>query len=356
MVRKVFLSALIALVTFSVFLDDWGSSMIADKYKWLPTECADYNYPMRIIEAKLIFKDKDYASIPNAKDVNNGWGEVGSTYLVGEHLKPIPEKLMILWFSFAEDKFYSGVFDLPYEKMKALFEEGYIHPSDGKKVTYDRIMVGIAPEGEISVWLSGAIVTEVANFQAQPAKVDWVKMSDNPDVSRRDYVRIMLDSVLEGMPASLDKRGVPHSIWRTPQEIAKLGVPHGLWEMYRERYFWEPSIAGLSRPSRIWIKSWNGEKHYFDFPVSEFKRKASVVPSRIKIDWRDPKGRRFGADITFEEQEVFKAFKKFNKHNPNEILKLQIEIGDISPTVGVSLRNSEFVLPLKLIKVDVYSL
>lgn len=329
--------------------------MAADEYKWLPTACADYNYPMQITDGKFIFKSGAFAPIPNKKIISNGWGEEGSIYMIGNHLKPIPEKMMISWFSYTEDKFYSGAFDLPYERMNSLFEEGFIDPVDGKKTTYDMIMVGLAPEGEISVWLSGGITAEVGNFQAKQANIDWREILDNPDVSRKDRIQRVLDRELgKDKLAYLDKRDIPYSPWRPPKEIAKLGIPHGLWKMYREKYSWEPIIAGISKPTRMWIKSFNGENYYIDFPMSALKRKPSAVPRRIKINWKAPSGGEFAANIIFDEQEIFKAFQKFNKHNANEVLMLQIEIGDKSPSVEVSLKNAEFILKLESSKVNIF--
>jgi hypothetical protein len=343
------------LTVFTWFvISDVGNVVMAENlYEWLPTESADYNYPMQIIEGKLIFKDKNFVLIPGDKVIGNGWGETGSIHLIVNELKPIPENLTITWFSFTEDKFYSGTFDLPYEKIRLLFEEGFIDPVNGKELTYSEIIVGLAPEGEISVWLSGRITTEIGNFQAKVANMDWVRVINKPDISRKDYIKMMLDEELGDKLAYLDKRDIPHSPWRTPDEIAKTGIHHGLWKMYREKYLWVPVIAGINKPTRMWIKSFNGENNYIDFPLSELKRKAAAVPRRIKIDWKTPAGGEFTASIIFDEQEIFQAFQKFSKSNTNEFLTLQIEIGDRSPSIGVSLKNSDRILKLASSKIKV---
>lgn len=354
MVKKVLLVTILTIFTFLVVFDVRKNAMAADEYKWLPTACADYNYPMQITDGKFIFKSKDFVHIPDKKIISNGWGEAGSIYMIGEHLKPIPEKMMISWFSYTENKFYSGVFDLPYEKIKLLFENGFIDPVDGKKATYDMIMVGLAPEGEVSVWLTGGITTEVGNFQAGQANINWSEILDNPDVSRENYIQDILEDELgKDKLAYLDKRDIPHSPWRTPEEIAKLGMRQGLWKAYRQRYSWEPVIAGISKPSRMWIKSFNGENYYIDFPVNKFKQEALALPRRIKINWVSPSGGKFTASIIFDEQEIFRAFQKLKKYNAKEVLKLQIEIGDKLPTVGAALKNSEFILKLDSGKIKI---
>jgi hypothetical protein len=186
--------------------------------------------------------------------------------------------------------------------------------------------------------------------------MDWVRVINNPDISRKDYIKIILDEELGDKLEFLNKRYIPHSPWRTPDNIAKIGVPHGLWKIYSDKYLWVPVIAGINKPSRMWIKSFNGENNYFDFPLSDLKRKAAAVPRRIKIDWRAPTGVEYTASIIFNEQEIFQAFQKFYIHDNNEFQKLQIEIGDKSPSIEVSLKNSDRILKLvsSKIKVDRY--
>jgi len=124
-----------------------------NRYEWLPTESSYENYPMRIIHGDFIFDDGTSLYIPGRKTIDNGWGEMGSIHIVGEKFKPLPTRIEISYFSFAEDKFYSGVFSLPYEKISNLFREGLRSPITGEKITYQNIIVGVAPAGEISIWL-----------------------------------------------------------------------------------------------------------------------------------------------------------------------------------------------------------
>jgi len=356
MARNIFSLIAFAIFLFLFLFGIRKNIMLTDKYEWLPTECADYNYPMQIIDGKFISKNTSYIYIPDKKIISNGWGNIGSIHIIGDNLKPIPDKLVISWFSFAEDKFYSGTFDLPYEKIKFLFEKGYTDPVDGKKTTYNMIMVGLAPEGEISVWLSGAIVTEISNFQAKETNIEWEQLIANPNISRKDYITaILTDEIGESKQAYLEKRNIPHSSWKTPQEIAKIGIPHGLWKMYREKYLWEPEIMGNSKPIRMWITTFNGEKNYIDFPSHKSKKEIAIVPKQINIEWKTTSGNEYMANIFFNEQEIFRAFKKFNEYNPNEILKLQLEISDTLHSINVSLKSSDFILKLDASKAMVYS-
>src|SRR5690625_5873636 len=83
-----------------------------------------------------------------------GLGVMFSSHIVGPDLKPLPDKLHIKYFSYLEDQFYEGNFDLPYEKILFLFREG---SKDKDNTEYNRIMVGVAPGGSVAVWLQGQI-------------------------------------------------------------------------------------------------------------------------------------------------------------------------------------------------------
>jgi hypothetical protein len=113
---------LAAVVMLNVLTVEGGNKM--DKYEWLPTESSFANFPMRIVTGDFIFNDGTSIYIPSSRIINNGWGVIGSTHIVGDKLKLLPAKIKIAWFSFVEDKFYSGVFTLPHDKIEILFKKG----------------------------------------------------------------------------------------------------------------------------------------------------------------------------------------------------------------------------------------
>jgi len=342
---------ILLLIIFGVL----GKTMAEEKYDWLPTESADYNYPMQIVDGRFLFHSQESVTIPNLKIVNNGWGNEGSTHLVGDSFKPIPKKLTISWFSYTEDKFYSGTFDLPYKKIQALFEKGYLNPVSGEKTTYSNIIVGMAPGGDVSLWLSGHITTEVANFIATQTDIAWERILENPDISRKDYIEMVLDNELgKKRYEYFKKRNLLSREWMTREDILKQGVPYEIWSMYRERYLWEVEIVGDSKPTKMWVKSFNGEKQHTKFLVDDVINKPLVVPQKIDISWRTPSGEGYSAVIVFEEKEIFQAFQKYHEYDASASLMLRIEIGDLSPSIELSIRSTEFILKLENIKTKIY--
>lgn len=107
-----------------------------DKFDWQASESAPRYYPMRILAGSLSYHDGSGSLyIPDGSDIDKGWGLGISSHVTGERLKPLPNRLGISFFSYTENQFYQGKFDLPYDKILKLFQEGYYSPNEGKHIT-----------------------------------------------------------------------------------------------------------------------------------------------------------------------------------------------------------------------------
>jgi hypothetical protein len=298
------------------------------RYEWLPTESSYRQYPMSIITGNLIFNDGTSIYIPNRKVMDNGWGKMGSIHIVGEKLKPLPVKIEISWFSYTEDKFYSGVFSLPYEKISNLFREGLRSPITGENITYQNIIVGVAPAGEISIWLmADGEVLLVANFRAKEEKIDWKYLTEDDEANRSVYIRETLEN-------SLGKEQF--------SELAKNGIPYAKLEAHGKQYSWNPLVTG-AKPTHLWLKTFNGECEFIDLVKGgPSRRNLRAIPKHIDIDWQDRYGTTFTGDITFDEDEVLKAYQKLSNGKTDHEFKLHLEINEKNPGIVMSLKDSQY--------------
>lgn len=332
---------ILILITLSMFLIPSQGENLMNKYRWYPTESAPKLYPMEIIKGDLIFSDGTSIYIPDHKIVNNGWGETNSTYISGDEEKPIPVKLEVSWFSYAEDKFFSGAYILPYEKILLLFDEGFISPVNGNKTTYNRIIVGLAPEGEISVWLTGeGVTTEVANFKAKETSLEWSTIIDNADISRKEYIDIVLEENVERSQL---------------EEVKTKGSPAGLWETYRQQTPWQIEVVG-SEPFAMWVKTFNGEQEFFNFSNSDNSRAHRSIPKNIKLNWEQTNQKKYTANIIFDEKEIIQAHKKLIAGRPDHELTFQLEISEQSHTVDVFIKDDKFILKLENSEIKRYKM
>lgn len=299
-------------------------------FKWLPTECAPADYPMYLVRATLELQGGGQVAVPDQRDVHNGWGLRGSTHIVGDMVKPVPQRLDIAWFSYTEDRFYQGAFALPTQVMTTLFARGI--PEDRatrKPAEFDRVIVGMAPEGCVSVWMaSGAEVLEVANFQAAPAELPWTKVLGNPDISRAVFIRMNLEKRLGAEGYS---------------RLQRQGIPRGLFQGYRTLYRWQPWVTGAGKPDGIRIRSRNGENAFISQKGAAIPRDMRPLPTEIELYWTSPDGTPRLARINFDEAETGASFQKLSRGSAATQLALHLEIS--SAGVGVSLRDEKFILP-----------
>jgi hypothetical protein len=275
-------------------------------HEWLPTECAPRRYPVQIVHGDLIFGDGG-VYIPDGRLVKNGCGEIGSTHIVGEDLKPLPTTLDLTWLSYAEDVFYSGEFTLDHDRLADMFTRGLQAPTRDERAAYGRIIVGMAPGGLISVWLAGAgIVHEVEAFTAQPCDVPWEEFAGQ-GVDRREFIR-------EGLLRVMSQAELDH--------LTEHGIPSGLYTRYRKQYVWGVQWLGRGAPQRAWVRARNGERDLirFDRPAA---RPTMAVPRQIDLEWTE-EDRSYCASIPFDDIEAMTAFEHLTKMDVQRPLIVQL--------------------------------
>lgn len=124
------------------------------KFEWDATESAPKRYPMEIIQGDFIYHGEKERGlyIPSGGTLTKGWGEPISSHTTSEDYKPLPDRLKIYFFSYAEKQFYKGEFDLPYDEMIAMFRKS-VEDNKDKPYPVFSIMAGIAPGGAVAVWV-----------------------------------------------------------------------------------------------------------------------------------------------------------------------------------------------------------
>lgn len=281
------------------------------KYDWLPTECAPKAYPMYVVRGVLTLEDGRYASVPSLRTTKKGWGSWGSTHVVGDELKALPVAADLQWFSWTENRFYRATFDLPREVIAKWFRDGLAVPRRGRKSQFDGVVVGMAPLGMATVWLSAySEKIEVAVSHGNEIELDWERLFPANPYSRPELIDRMLKGDL------------------TPQWIQHLrdhGPPPGQFESYRQLYRWAPWVTGGTAPTEMSIRSFNGEDAYIGAQGACIPRERRPVPRMVEIDWTNSLGVRRSADVVFDEDEVFAAFRFMAADRPDAPLALHFE-------------------------------
>lgn len=228
---------------------------------------------------------------------NGGWGNAGSVDFIKAEL---PDRIDLTWLSYVDNKFYTIDTEIPIEKIKELFEEGFYSKRGEEGVTepYKYINIGLAPKGMMVVWVAGVgKQVEVARFQAHETTIDpRVITEDEKYMFTKDYTKRSLTydgTISKYVREQLDKYGYP------PAEV---------YESYREKYLWKPKVIlpeGCKITS-VYMKMCNGEKEDpYDKPIEQKQR---AIPFMFEIFWSVGNGKKqqeFVSRIAFTKDVEF---------------------------------------------------
>lgn len=316
-------------ILFLIFFMIYSNSGEAvEKYKWQASESAPKNFPMKIVSGTLTTITNDLIYIPANSKIHLGWGLAISSHIVGDVLKSLPVKLQITFFSYTENIFYKGEFDLPYDKILALFKTGYYSQNIDADTTYTRIVTGVAPGGNVSVWLVGPNKTTQVFFgTAVKVDIDWRVINDNPNYSREEYVRLGVEEALS---------------YEALHTLHDYGVPIKKWLIYQQKYLWNPKIIGMELRDKFinTVTYFNGELDYIYYPIKTESNKAKrAVPKDIRFVWKETNEQNTLYEIFFDESEIFDVFEKLN--GSNDILELEIKLikDNNQKKLSVALKN-----------------
>ena len=269
----------------------------ATTFDWFAVATAPRDYPMEVIRGTFYYKGEDYGlDIPSGGTLNVGWGLSMSAYDVGPKFKPLPDRLEVTFYSYPERQVYRGSFELPYEKMLELFRDRLKNFPDKP---YGEILLGIAPGGVVSVWLSGYVTTEV--FFAHAEKIE---LSPNAAFGLPFQSQEQADHYIESALAE--------SV--TPEQlvyIKKYGPPFGAWDRFRQLFKWAPVYKDGKLPHDKELPGdfINGEQ----FKISaQFTDEYANTPKPL-LRWTNfraggPQGPIY--EVDFDEMELIEIFEK----------------------------------------------
>ena len=303
------------------------------KFHWLAQESAPREYPMRVIDGTFYYHNHNHGLyVPTAAKIGYLWGHGESVHVVGDDFKTLPDRIDIRFYSFWENKLYHGSFDLPYEKIMALFKEGVAR--DKEFPTFRYIVVGMAPGGAVAVWVGGKETREVFFGQAEPYEADMRNPMGSPISNRQEYA----ESYLQDLPADMYER------------IKREGVPFGIWAKYRTTYPWSFSSSPNRQLGAFGVSFFNGESYRIDTPLKN-NFSAKPVPSGISFTTIFPnETKKYVYGINFDYKETDEVMQKLS----NEGQEITVIVNPTLPKTSstISLTNGKETIELKKITHD----
>ena len=185
-----------------------------DKYAWNAGFSAPKFYGATGPFVEYFYQGKSVAGNSGAS-IAPGWGETSGGVTGGDKYKPVPDSVSVHWVCGADRINYKGGMKLPREKMLALFKEGTTDPYDGRHLEYGIIMAGMAPGGNVTIWMRGSGVNkEITKFKAKDTGI-WMK--DDADYNKY-WAKVGETTKNSDYNIFGYLHAIPYSVWETGEK------------------------------------------------------------------------------------------------------------------------------------------
>ena len=309
----------------------------ATKFDWYAVATAPRDYPMEVISGTFYYKGEDHGlDIPSGGTLNVGWGESASAYEIGPKFKPLPDRLEVTFYSYAEKQVYKGSFGLPYEKILSLFRKRQLEFPDRP---YTSILLGVAPGGVVAVWLEGGNVTEVFFSHAEKVELSPNAAFGLPFQSKEQSDHYIESALAESV--TLEQLAY----------IKKYGPPFGAWDRFRKLYKWAPVYKDGKVPYRTEMPATflNGE---FNQLPTQFSQEYINTPKPLLKSTSFRSGGEKGPvyKIYFEEIELIETFEKLGSNG--ELVYLEFDPQLPQKVMKIRAYNDKESIEFNKVKVE----
>lgn len=307
-------------------------------------------YPVKLMtdggRLSVIIDGKGYYAGKFYKDgvSSESWG-IGSTGGYGETL---PDSLKLFWYSFVENKYYRLNTKLDKAKISEYFKKEFkmekwndrIRSSQINRTEYESLVAGIAPGGDVVLWISGGNDTrEIGVYKGKEMNRNQLKGYDI--VEEEEIKKVLSDTCTCKNDPQFRK--IVHN---------DKPIPFGIWtKKYRERYHWKVEINPLGETkSELKFNFFNGENFsLYNEEVAKMTYQKLVLPSYINFTFTKNK-KEYNAYFEFEEDEIFNNFKKLTDQNPNEAIDIVLNINSDLSKATIKLKSKNKTLDFQKMK------
>lgn len=309
----------------------------SDKFKLSAGPCAAKGYPMTIHLGDFVCSNGENFPVPSGHYLQGAWGASSRHWSIGDELHPVPATLRILYFSYAENKFYEGQFSLPMDKIHALLKQGFWDLDARQPVTYSEFTVCVLPKGAVVVWLTGlGKQVLVGRFQGAEAAADFHQFYPATDQA------VMFQAQrAELLPA-------------VQAQVVAGTISARQWDEYLKNYPWELAFSQPLKLTGYHAGFLNGE--YTDSPTTADLKPylqfllhptPKAVPQRWSVHVTDEAGHRHVLRVDpFDEAETQAAFRALHRAAPAAPITLLVETDKYLKKASLVLKNAAQQIPL----------
>jgi hypothetical protein len=181
---------------------------------------------------------------------------------------------------------------------------------------------------------------EIGRYQATETNMNWESFIPRTGLTREEYVFNLID-----------RRPVVKA------NFQKNGLMLGLWDTYRIKYSWRPKFEFPegSTFEGIDFKMYNGEKVFlWGEKLAKNSYEKCAITKSMDLMWADETGQDWGADIYFDEAEMFEAFKLIYAKDKDQDAELIIKYNDTRTSLEFYLRSKSEEIELEKCKVSIF--
>ncbi|GEN67809.1 DUF2931 family protein [Chryseobacterium rhizosphaerae] len=280
-----------------------------DKFEWNAGISAPKNYISGGPFVEYFYQGNGVAGTSANVGINPGWGMTSGGYTGGEIFKPVPDSISVSWRCGLDLIEYKVGAKLPREKMLELFKRG--KEIKGKKENYNQIITGMAPGGNVTVWLSGSF----GNEEITRIKAKRVGETDKDDPNSVTLWTSTGDEAKDILKYTY-LHGIPYSVWEKGEKTYQYDIGFSSEE---NRDFYESVTAFSKDGSYIFLN-----ENQFIIPYKDWLSnhimdgvKEGKLPVHTVVQWISEDDKQwYKGEIVFpvDFQNTFESFYQKNKN------------------------------------------
>ena len=314
-----------------------------DKYEWNAGLSGPKYYPSGAPRVEYFYKGKSVAGASIGTGADQGWGVTAGGYSGGEQYKDIPDSVAVQWVCSVDNYLYKGGTRLPRERMLELFKNGF-KTVYGMKTTYTSIVAGMAPGGNVTIWLRGSErLTEVIRFKAQERLEDPYIDKDYREKTVKNWGNYLTYWYLHGVPYDVWEKGdkeYDYDIGFSSEGGQKI-KPNVFTFYTKDGTWYQPSKGDLAFQSVDW-QEWG--KFEYKENNNLIKKLKLPVEIHFSVDYNDV---LYMGNIVLPQD-----FKKYFENQANNRITIGVEKNLETGILWVSGKKGfQKVMRFKLVEV-----
>jgi len=327
---------IIFLITLTACTMNIANEQQGKKYEWYASGNAPLLYPTELFLGDFIFSNNERLYIPESVPYASKWGQSGKTHLLDNNKFPAPTAIDIIWFSWAENKFYSLESELPLEIIENLLAE---IDEETKEPQYQYITVGMAPYGKLAIWLSGnGKTTEVVWLQADPTDVKMKDFAPTVEYTQKEY-RDLVFKDCKAAYENYQKNGLPDRM---------------LFERYMQKFNYRitPKFENEEMVFEgIEMYYYNGELNTTN-SGEHAENAMRAKPCKIVLNWSIGKA-QYGGYFWTDEKKIIETFANLYGDITSKKGELIIEVGESNNQFKFFLKDDTAMIEIPVEEMEI---